>query len=89
MVTTPGSVKVQRSKTPLEVTCTRVAFQNNPVSVPSDFEPWTLGNILLGGIIGLGIDWASGSIHKYPSTIQVPMRPAGTGSVQPQGRPIS
>jgi hypothetical protein len=88
-VTTPGSIKVERSKNDLQVSCTKAGFQNAQATGASGFEPWALGNILLGGLIGLGIDWASGSIHKYPNAIQVPLRPSSTGSAQPQGRPTS
>lgn len=28
-------------------------------------NPTSLGNILFGGVIGLGVDWMSGSIYKY------------------------
>ncbi len=88
-VTTPGAIRVERSKNDLQVSCTKTGYQNAQASGASGFEPWTIGNLLLGGLIGLGIDWASGSIHKYPDAIEVPMRPSATGSVQPQGRPIS
>ena len=32
-------------------------------------NPVTLGNILLGGIIGIGIDWMSGSIYQYEKEV--------------------
>jgi hypothetical protein len=32
-----------------------------------------VGNLVFGGIIGLGVDAATGAMNKYPATFQVPM----------------
>jgi hypothetical protein len=88
MVASPGTVKVQRSKTPLQVACTKTGFQNAQASGASGFEYISLGNLILGGLLGFGVDWASGAIHKYPAAISVPMRPTTGASTTPQGRPI-
>jgi hypothetical protein len=37
----------------------------------------TLGNVLAGGVIGIGIDAATGANFNYPDTISVPMTPIG------------
>jgi hypothetical protein len=91
MVASPGTVKVQRSKAPLQVACTKAGFQNAQASVASGFEYISLGNLILGlgGLIGFAIDGASGAIHKYPATISVPMSPSTGASSAPQRPPIS
>ena len=33
------------------------------------------GNVLLGGVIGLGVDAASGAMNKYPDLVTVAMVP--------------
>jgi hypothetical protein len=33
----------------------------------------TGGNIVLGGVIGLGVDLATGALYKLPSEIEVPL----------------
>jgi hypothetical protein len=33
------------------------------------------GNVLLGGVIGLGVDAASGAMNKYPDMFTVAMMP--------------
>ena len=55
----------------------------------SGFEPWSLGNLLIGGLIGLGIDWGTGAIHKYPDAVQVPMTPGPGAGAGTSGRPVS
>ena len=77
-VSSPGTVIVKRSKTNVQINCTQGGFQDASAIARSDFEPWTIGNIVFGGIPGLIIDWADGSINRYPDTVAVPMtrRPA-------------
>lgn len=88
-VNSPGAVTVKRSKTNVEVECTKAGYRTGKAVADSGFEPWTLGNLLIGGLIGLGIDWGTGSIHKYPSTIQVPLTPSAGASIQQGGAPTS
>ncbi len=38
------------------------------------------GNVILGGVVGLGVDAATGAINKYSPEVQVAMVPvAGCG----------
>jgi len=43
--------------------------------IPSGTEAMTAGNIVFGGIIGLGVDAASGAMNKYPDIVTVAMVP--------------
>lgn len=89
-VTSPGTVKVQRSKENVEIRCNKAGYQEAYSIIPSEFEGWTVGNVLIGGIIGLGVDAATGAINQYPNAFQVPMYPnptapmASTPSAQPR-----
>jgi hypothetical protein len=75
-VTTPAPVTVKRSKKDAQIHCTKDGYQEASATIPSNFEEWTLGNLLLGGVIGLGVDASTGAINKYPSTFEVPMSPS-------------
>jgi hypothetical protein len=77
-LTSPGSVTVDKSKEDIQVRCIKPGWQDASAIIPSNFQGWTLGNILLGGVIGLGVDAATGALHEYPSAFQVPMLPDGT-----------
>jgi uncharacterized protein YceK len=83
-VRTPGAVTVQKSKEDIQVRCTKPGWQDAVATIPSDFQGWTLGNILIGGVIGLGVDAATGAINEYPHAFQVPMVPlGGYGAILP------
>ncbi len=87
---TPGTVSVGKSKHDIALLCTKTGYENGSAVVPSNFQAWTLGNILLGGfglIVGLGIDATSGAMHEYPSNVIVPMTKKPTPSAPVSSSP--
>jgi hypothetical protein len=49
----------------------------------------TAGNVLFGGIIGLGVDAASGAMNKYDSGVEVMMTPVpGCGMPPKKGKGV-
>lgn len=85
-VTSPGSVTVSRSKHDIQVRCTKEGYQDAAAVIPSSFEGWTLGNLIIGGVIGVGVDAATGALNDYPNAFQVPMtqlEPAAAPVVAP------
>lgn len=86
-VTSPGSVTVHKTKNDLVVTCTKDGFQNATVTIPARFNGVTAGNILLGGLIGIGVDAASGANYGYAETTDIPLLPIG--EEQPPGEALA
>lgn len=84
-VITPGAVEVSRSKEDVQVRCVKPGYQDGVATIPSSFEGWTVGNLLLGGVIGVGVDAATGAINEYPNAFQVPMQPIVAGAVPSPG----
>jgi hypothetical protein len=74
---TPGSVKVDKTKNDILMTCTMAGYQPATVNLESGYGAGTFGNIILGGVIGWGIDSATGADNKYPSSAQVNFVPVG------------
>jgi hypothetical protein len=85
LVISPGNVTVPKSKSDIAVRCVKPGWQPAVATIPSGFAGMTAGNILLGGVVGLGIDAATGAIHQYPHSVQVPM----TVAVPTRGTPTS
>lgn len=94
-VTTPGTVSVKKSRHDMAVSCSKEGYQTATARIPSDFAGWTLGNLLIGGVIGIGVDAGTGAMNKYPHAFEVPMTPVGGAapgaSITPagSGRPTS
>ncbi len=89
VASTPGTVTLMRSYNNLQVTCTRDATTSAPVSVASATKAMAFGNILVGGIVGAGVDIGTGAAYDYPQMISVSMDcslPTASGAVPPPTR---
>ncbi len=73
---TPGKLSVSRSKNALDLTCNKPGYQTSATTVASTFNGWTFGNLLIGGLIGFGVDAATGANNDYPKAINVDLGPA-------------
>jgi hypothetical protein len=74
---TPGTVKVDKTKNDMLLTCTLVGYQDASSNLESGYGAGTFGNIILGGGIGWAIDSATGADNKYPSSANVQFIPVG------------
>lgn len=81
---TPGTVKVDKTKNDILLTCTLAGYQEASVNLESGYGAGTFGNIILGGGIGWAIDSASGADNKYPSTAAVQFVPVAAAPVVAQ-----
>lgn len=79
-ITSPGSVVVHKTKNDLNVTCTKEGYQDAAVVVASHFNGATVGNVIAGGLIGVGIDAASGANYEYAPATSIPMLPVGAAA---------
>jgi len=82
-VTTPGTTTVHKTKTDLDVTCTKAGFQNGHVVAYSHFGATTAANVIAGGVIGAGVDAFSGANYHYDSPISVPLGPPVSAQTAP------
>lgn len=74
-VATPGSFILPKSSATLPVRCVKECYQDGGGVLGSTFEAMTAGNLIVGGVIGIGVDAMSGAMNKYPDFISVPMVP--------------
>lgn len=71
-VTTPGSVIVSRAFGDLTISCSKEGYGSLSHVVSSSTKAMAAGNILFGGLIGVGVDVATGAAYDYPSPIYHP-----------------
>jgi hypothetical protein len=74
-VVTPGSLTLSKSASALPIQCTKECYVNGASIIPSGTEAMTAGNVIFGGVVGLGVDAASGAMNKYPDMVTVAMTP--------------
>ncbi|HEX4160602.1 MAG TPA: hypothetical protein VHY79_19200 [Rhizomicrobium sp.] len=85
-VLTPGVAHVEKSKEDIVAHCSKEGWQDASATIPSDFQGWTVGNLVLGGVVGFGVDALSGAMHKYPHAYEIPMQPI-SGTAPPSTVP--
>ncbi len=72
-VKAPGSVTVSRAYGELTVTCSKEGYGSATNTVASVTKAMAAGNILFGGVIGVGVDVATGAAYDYPTLITNPL----------------
>jgi hypothetical protein len=70
---TPGTAEVNKSCSGLTVECSKPGYPVTAQQVKAGFQSMTMGNALIGGLIGLGVDAITGAACIYPSMIIVDM----------------
>ncbi len=78
---TPGTIMVGKASGTISVTCKKVGYEDSVGTLASTFQAMTFGNILFGGIIGVGVDAASGAMNEYPPMITITMVPEEFASI--------
>jgi hypothetical protein len=69
--TTPGSIRLSKSRHDLNVTCTKDGYQAATTIASSRFTGATFGNVLVGGLVGVAVDAASGANNRYPADVRL------------------
>jgi hypothetical protein len=78
VVTTPGTVTLNKGSVALPIQCTKECYLAGSSIIPSGTEAMAAGNVLFGGVVGLGVDAMSGAMNKYPDMVTVAMTPDQT-----------
>jgi hypothetical protein len=64
-----------RASTTVAVNCVKQRYTTGFGTLASENEIMTAGNVIFGGVIGLGIDAASGAMNKYQPGVEIAMSP--------------
>jgi hypothetical protein len=70
------------------VTCGKEGYVSSTIVVQAGFTGTTFANILLGGVVGVVVDAASGANSRYPADIRVDLAETPRPAAAPmQGQP--
>jgi len=81
---TPGSITVKRAGDSIRVLCSKDGYRDATYVNKPQFNAATLGNIILGGVVGLAVDAASGANNKYEDAMTIRLEPASAGEPRPE-----
>lgn len=82
-VTTPGTVSVRRAYGDMSVRCEKPGMPVGLATIKSSTKGMVAGNLLFGGVIGAGVDVASGAAYDYPVLFQIMMNETVQNSLEP------
>lgn len=69
-VRTPGTILISRSSgNGVGYVRTEENGPVFPIMVQSEFEGWFIGNLVIGGVVGMLIDLATGAYRNYPDAV--------------------
>ena len=92
-VQTPSNIILPKSKHNVAVSCTAQRYAPGVATLASHTEMMAAGNVVFGGLIGLGVDAASGAMNTYDANVDVVMTPIpACGKVpgkKPRGTPMA
>jgi hypothetical protein len=80
VITTSNAVTLNKGSNAIPIQCTKDCYLVGSSIVPVNTEAMAAGNVILGGVIGLGVDAATGAMNKYPDVVTVAM--TATASTQ-------
>jgi hypothetical protein len=72
----PGSVTVKKTREDIAIQCQRPGYETASYVNKSGLEPWFFGNVLIGGLIGMGVDWATGAYNEYDEQVNLTLHPS-------------
>ena len=75
VVTTPGTVTLAKGANSLPIQCAKECYLPGTGIIPSNAEAMAAGNVVFGGVIGLGVDAATGAMNHYADQVTVAMLP--------------
>ena len=76
-IITPGTISLKNNQSYI-VTFKKEGYKDAELSIQKEISGWVWGNIVLGGLIGLGIDIMTGGAYKLnPTYLEAELEPAG------------
>lgn len=77
-VTTPGVVTLAKGSSSVAVRCSKECYNDGAGVLASNVDGIAAGNIVFGGVIGGGVDAATGALNQYAPQVDVIMTPNGS-----------
>ena len=83
---TPGTLNIEKGSGAITIACGKEGYLPASAEAAAQFQGMTFGNILLGGLVGVAVDAASGAMYFYSESVRVVLVPARFESLQARDR---
>lgn len=72
---TPGTAYITRGNAPLIISCNKPGYRPATLEIDEEIAGAAMGNVILGGGIGIIFDASSGAAQRYPDEVVIWMEP--------------
>ena len=73
-ITTPTVMELPKRAAPITATCEAPGYEKAVQVLDTEFNAAVLGNVLIGGVVGVVVDAANDNDRKYPSEFLIDMQ---------------
>jgi len=81
--TTPMTFALEKSVRDLDISCINSAQREVRGKSKTSLQPWVLGNIILGGLLGIIIDFSTGAASAYDTPVMIEFDSPDAGLPKP------
>ncbi len=74
---TPGTVQIPKGSAAVQISCAKPGYPVGEASEGAGLDGWVFGNIVIGGLVGIVIDMASGAVYHYHPDMMVALGEPG------------
>lgn len=74
-ITTPGVITLAKGSSAVSIRCSKACYGDGAGVLTSSMDGMTAGNVVVGGVIGLGVDAATGAMNQYAPQADIVMTP--------------
>lgn len=79
---TPNTLRIDKSSEMITIECSKQGFEATRHYLEPDFQAMTVGNAIIGGLVGVAVDAASGAMAKYPENAMIVLTPTSFASAE-------
>ena len=84
-ITTPGVVTLAKGASAVSIRCSKECYSDGTGVLASNMDGITAGNVVFGGVVGVGVDAATGAMNQYAPQADIVMAPDGSCPTSPAG----
>ena len=85
--TTPTTIMVKRKFGKSMISISKEGYETETFKLEKSVSGMTFGNIIFGGVIGAGVDVATGKATNYQDSVHIKLRPSNSSERSPNNPP--
>lgn len=77
ITSTPSEITISKTSDDINITCSKQGYKPATYLNKADTAAASVGNAVMGGLIGAAVDSSTGAAYKYDSNVALTLQPQG------------